>query len=149
MILVKRSRPALLPASSAPTIVLTGSLVGPVMMRPRESVLTAVSKKRSSKGASGGVSRIFRWKASEKVWFERVALARRAPDINHNAHAATAAHVKRTCSLLPMFVAPLKRLARGRRSGRGLLRLVSKQSGARAWKYIGRKKRGWRLEVRG
>src|SRR3954462_8290192 len=103
MILVKRARPARLPAGSAPTIFLTGSLVGPVMMRPRESVLTAVSKKRSSKGASGGVSRIFRWKASEKVWFERVASALLAPDGSHNAHAATAAHVTRNCSLLPMF----------------------------------------------
>src|SRR5215212_7319442 len=91
---------------------LTGSLVGPVMIRPRESVLTAVSKNRSSKGASGGVSKIFRWKASEKVWFERVAVAREAPDSNHSAHAATAAHVKRTCSLLPMFVAPLKETRR-------------------------------------
>src|ERR1051325_3700959 len=91
MILVKRSRPARLPAGSAPTTGLTGSLVGPVMIRPRESVLTAVSKNRSSKGASGGVSKIFRWKASEKVWFERVAVTREAPDANHSAHAAPAA----------------------------------------------------------
>jgi hypothetical protein len=36
----------------------TGSLVGPVMMRPRLSVLTAVMKIRSSSGDSPEVLRI-------------------------------------------------------------------------------------------
>src|ERR687890_434980 len=134
MILGKRSRRARTPAGSAPTMFLTGSLVGPVIICPFESVLTAVGKNLSSKGASGGVSRILRWKASEKVWFERVALTLEAPESNHSAHAATAAHVTRTCSLLPIFMLPRKRLARGLRSGRGLMRLVDEQSGAGARK---------------
>ena len=52
MIFVKRSMPPRSPADSGPTIFFTGSLFGPVMMRPRESVFTAVSKRRNGSGAS-------------------------------------------------------------------------------------------------
>src|SRR5205085_3252168 len=54
MILVKRSMPARTPADSAPTSFLTGSDgSGPVMISPRELVLTAPLKKRKGKGDSG------------------------------------------------------------------------------------------------
>ena len=52
MIFVNRASPARIPAGSGPTMFFTGSFVGPVMIRPRESVLTAVEKKRSGRGAS-------------------------------------------------------------------------------------------------
>src|ERR1051325_10023098 len=53
VILVKRSRPARMPADSAPTKFLTGSLLGPVMIRPRESVFTGPRNSLSSSGDSG------------------------------------------------------------------------------------------------
>src|SRR5262249_4827792 len=45
----------------------TGSLICPVMIRPWESVLTAVLKKRRSNGASPGGVRTFRSKGAESV----------------------------------------------------------------------------------
>src|SRR5262245_16621514 len=56
MIFVKRASPARVPAGSGPTMFFTWSFVGPVMIRPRESVLTAVEKKRSGRGASDVVA---------------------------------------------------------------------------------------------
>src|SRR2546423_2981033 len=67
MILVKRARPARSPAASAPTICLTGSLVGPVMICPRESVLTGVLKKRKGNGASAGGG-IRTWNEADPGW---------------------------------------------------------------------------------
>src|SRR5262249_19418151 len=75
MILVKRSSPPRSPADSTPTAFFTVSLVGPVMMRPRESVLTAVVKKRRLKGASGCGSRILRSKGADSVAWACLALA--------------------------------------------------------------------------
>src|SRR5215212_6993582 len=102
MILVKRSSPARTPALSAPTMFLTGSLVGPVMISPLELVLTAVSNRRSSKGASGAISRTLRWKAAEKVWLARVALAEDVAKRSHPAPAAKTAAATKSFSFLPM-----------------------------------------------
>src|SRR5829696_8850220 len=104
MIFVKRSSPARTPADSAPTIVLTGSLVGPVMISPLELVLTAVSNRRSSKGASGAISRTLRWKAAEKVWLVRVARADDAAMSSHPAPAARKEAATKSFSFLPMTV---------------------------------------------
>src|SRR5215204_4830948 len=123
MILVKRSNPARTPADSAPTIFLTGSLVGPVMISPFELVLTAVSNRRSSKGASGAISNTLRWKAAEKVWLVRVALAAEVAKSSHPAPAARKEAATKSFTFLPMTVrSPWKRQQqrRGRRRGGGL-----------------------------
>jgi hypothetical protein len=85
---------------------LTGSLVGPVMIRPLESVLTAVVKNLSWKGASGGVSKILRSKGAEKVWLIRVAPAEDVRNKSHPPHAAQTAAAARIFNFLPMFVLP-------------------------------------------
>src|ERR1044071_2848785 len=121
MIFVKRSSPARTPADSAPTMFLTGSLVGPVMISPLELVLTAVSNSRSSKGASGAVSRTLRWKAAEKVWLVRVALVVDAAMSSHPAPAARKEAATKSFSFLPMTrLLPWKRRRRGRRRVAGL-----------------------------
>src|SRR5215216_3101888 len=136
MILVKRSSPARTPADSAPTIVLTGSLVGPVMISPLELVLTAVSNSRSSKGASGAVSKTLRWKAAEKVWLVRVALVVDAAMSSHPAPAARKEAATKSFSFLPMTrLLPWKRRRRGRRRGGGLFAVTPGQCGAAARKY--------------
>src|SRR5512140_218199 len=65
MIFVNRASPARIPADSGPTIFFTGSFVGPVMIHPRESVLTAVEKKRSGRGASRVVASTSKVKAPD------------------------------------------------------------------------------------
>src|ERR1044071_2424756 len=92
MILVKRWRPPRSPADSCPTTSLTGSLLGPVMMRPRESVFTAVVKKRRFKGASGNVERILRSNGAESVVMTGLAIVWKssAPNTIESASPATA-----------------------------------------------------------
>ena len=68
MIFVNRASPARMPAGSEPTIFFTGSFVGPVIIRPRESVLTAVEKKRSARGASAVVASTLNVKFGESSW---------------------------------------------------------------------------------
>lgn len=46
----------------------TGSFVGPVIIRPRESVLTAVEKKRSGRGASAVVASTLNVKFGDSSW---------------------------------------------------------------------------------
>jgi len=75
MILVKRCNPARSPAASAPTMFLTGSLFGPVMIRPRESVLTAVVKIRRGSGDSPDGERIFRSNVADSSWSIWLAFA--------------------------------------------------------------------------
>src|SRR5215210_6989300 len=102
MILVKRSRPPRSPADSAPTIFLTGSLVGPVMMRPRESVFTAVVNIRRSKGDSPEGLRIFRSNGAESVCSMGLALTR---VIGRNTnHTATKPNDKATANNLILIV---------------------------------------------
>src|SRR3954468_7797167 len=103
MILVKRSSPARVPALSAPTMCLTGSLAGPVMISLFELVLTAVSNRRSSKGASGAISSTLRWKAAEKVWLVRVAFVVEVASRSHPAPAARKAAATKSFSFLPMI----------------------------------------------
>lgn len=78
MIFVNRVNPARTPADSGPTMFFTGSLVGPVMIRPRESVLTAVEKKRSGRGASAVVASTSNVKASDNC---RVVAASKLGDV--------------------------------------------------------------------
>ena len=68
MIFVNLARPARIPADSGPTIFFTGSFVGPAIIRPRESVLTAVEKKRSARGASAVVASTLNVKFGERSW---------------------------------------------------------------------------------
>ncbi len=135
MIFVNRSSPARTPADSAPTMFFTGSLCGPVMMRPRESVLTAVVKKRSSKGASGGVSKTCLWNAAEKVCPGAAEPAGSALESSQTAQAASVSAVTKSFSFL--FIScglPWKNC---------LLRRMPEQCGARTWKYRpGEKKTG-------
>src|ERR1044071_4579060 len=137
MIFVKRSSPARTPADSAPTTFLTGSLVGPVMISPLELVLTAVSNRRSSKGASGAISKTLRWKAAEKVWLVRVAVVVVAAMSSHPAPAARKEAATKSFSFLPMTrLLPWKRRRRGRGREAAYFAVIQGQCGSVRQKYV-------------
>src|SRR3954451_20405082 len=96
MIFVNRSMPARTPAGSEPTSFLVGSLSGPVMISPRELVLTAPVKKRRAMGDSGsdGVStcgtklaeeRLFTGPAASLLRMAHVPVSAMPPDANKSA----------------------------------------------------------------